>query len=210
MKNRGLLSRTSASPLGTHKDPIPTDLPNRQVAGPAEEQVPFERMEHRAIPGGQQPTKMPDPVADTASHTPPSNLTKRHTLILKLDAGLLHHIGASLAQLDPASKSAAKREMVRAFRTSVPTMPLRPQPTFAIADLVPYRIDIRLSDDLVVQIISASSAGPFEARSAVLARFLSPHFNRFLEEAFARPGKPVTTPLAGSDEPETLRRASQI
>lgn len=209
MKNRGLLTRPMFSPLGNHKDPIPSDLPNRQVASPIEEPAPIESIEHSLTRRGQQPTEGPGLPPQAVSHTTPTHLTKRYTLILKLDPALLHRVDTSLASLDPASKSTAKRAIVQGFRNSIlATLPY-PMPAFAMADPVPYRIDIRLSDELVGKIISASSSGPFELRSTVLARFLSPHFGGFLEEAFARRGKPVTTLLAMPDEPEVTCSASQ-
>jgi hypothetical protein len=81
------------------------------------------------------------------------------------------------AQLDTASKPAAKRAIVQAFGNSIFVMQPHPLPVIVKMDPVPYRVDVRLSDNLVSQIISASAASPLESRSTDLAIFILSKFN---------------------------------
>lgn len=186
MKNRGLLTRPAISPLGTHKDPTPVDSPNRQVVNAAAQLIQHETV----VPDKERPTEdqgNPDsrqPLRAKASRIP-TPAAKRYTLILKLDSSLQHHLEASLERHGAKARPAAKRAMLLAFRSHLTVAPLDVVPAVAPVNAVSYRIDIRLSDPLVRQLLAAVGQMAFEPKATALARSLAPCFASFVRDALA-------------------------
>jgi hypothetical protein len=186
MKNRGLLTRPAISPLGTHKDPTPADLPNQQNSNLA---AGLTRKD--AIVRDQETPQPNTPIEESgaqsrATSAPvPAVAAKRYTLILKLDLGLHQGLEASLVRIGPSARSAAKRAMLLAFRTHLARIHPNGVPAVATVDAVPYRIDIRLPDPLVRQLLTAARQIAFEPKATALARSLGPHFADFVRGALA-------------------------
>jgi hypothetical protein len=184
MKNRGLLTRPTISPLGTHKDPTPADLPNHQIANLAAE------LTHKDAIVPDQETAQPNTLMEVsgpqlrARLSPvPADAAKRYTLILKLDLGLHQGLEASLVRLSPSARSAAKRAMLLAFRSRLAVTPLKAVLAVTPSDAVSYRIDIRLPDPVVSQLLAEAGKCAFEPRATALARSLAPHFANFVRDA---------------------------
>ena len=184
MKNRGFLTRPTISPLGTHKDLTPADLPNQQVAN-----VTAEMSYTETVAPPQEPRQPNPPVeksvppSRTAVSSTPTGTAKRYTLVLKLDAVLYQRLEAWLEPLVPSARSAAKRAMLLAFRSHMVSIPLNGVPAAAPVDAVSYRIDIRLPDPLVRQLLAAAAQAAFEPKATALARSVAPHFADFIREA---------------------------
>lgn len=184
MKNRGLLTRPNTSPLGTHKDPAPADLPKQQVANVAADKTHTQkvvRVQRTSQPGPPVEESCP-PLRSTASSVQ-TGTVKRYTLILKLDAVLSERLKAWLEHLGPSERSAAKRAMLLAFRSHVVSIPLNGVPAAAPVDAVPHRIDIRLPEPLVRQLLDAAGQTAFVPKTTALARSLAPHFADFVRQA---------------------------
>lgn len=185
MKNRGFLTRPTISPLGTHKDQTPAEFPKQQVAV-----VTAEFTQKDAIAPDQGPPQPSPPVEKSgpplraAASSAQTGTAKRYTLVLKMDAVLYHHLEAWLKPLVPSARSAAKRAMLLAFRSHLATINhLNGVPAVAPVDAVSYRIDIRLSEPLVRQLLAAAGQTAFEPKATALARSLAPHFADFVREA---------------------------
>ena len=184
MKNRGFLTRPAISPLGRHKDQTPADLSNQQVAN-----VTAEVSQNETIAPPQEP-RQPNPPVEKSG--PPlrtkassflDGTAKRYTLVLKLDAVLYHHLEAVLEHLGPSARSATKRAMLLAFRSHLARICLDDAPAAAPVDAVSYRIDIRLPEPLVRQLLAAVAQTAFEPKATALARSVAPHFADFIREA---------------------------
>lgn len=186
MKNRGLLTRPSISPLGTHKDPTPADLPNQQATNVAA------ALSRNEMVGPEKESPQPNlPAQDSgqplrAKASPvPTSTAKRYTLVLKLDSVLRQRLEASLERHGPQARSAAKRAMLLAFRSHLAIIPLSGVPALVSVDAVSYRIDIRLSDLLVHQLLAAVGQNAFEPKATALARSLTPCFASFVRDTLA-------------------------
>ena len=197
MKNRGLLSRSSISPLGTHKDPTPLDLPNQPISNVAPELT-----RNETIVPDQEPAPADPDVVDSgqplrAKASPvPTSTAKRYTLVLKLDAVLHQRLEASLESFGLSARSAAKRAILLAFRSHLAVIPLNGVPAVAPVDAVSYRIDIRLPDPLVRQLLAAVGQNAFEPKATALARSLAPCFAAFVRDALASNSATAPTRLA--------------
>lgn len=184
MKNRGLLTRPTTSPLGAHKDLTPADLPNQQVANLAAELSQNETtMPDPRPPHPNPPAEKSGPPLRAAASSAPTGTAKRYTLVLRLDAELHQRLEAWLRPLVPSARSVAKRAMLLAFRSHLTVIPLKTASVVPPYDAVPHRIDIRLPDPLVRQLLAAAGQTAFEPKTTALARSLAPHFADFVREA---------------------------
>jgi hypothetical protein len=184
MKNRGLLTRPAVSPFGTHKDPAPADLPNQRDANSPTEVAPNDLAGTDQTPPLQVlDMRDADKPSRPKSGLVPNVTARRYTLVLKLDPALHQRLDASLTRFGPSSRSAAKRAMLLAFRSRLVVTPLNAFLPAAPIDAVSFRIDIRLPDPVVSQLLAAARQSVFEPRATALARSLAPHFADFVREA---------------------------
>jgi hypothetical protein len=178
--------KATISRLGTHKDPAPDDFPNRQVVNAAAEL----NQDGTVVPDREPPTGVQgnqvscQPLLARASRIP-TTTAKRYTLVLKLDGALHHHLEASLERQGAKARPAAKRAMLLAFRSQLTVIDLTAVPAAAPIDAVSYRIDIRLSEPQVRQLLAAVGQNAFEPKATALARSLAPRFAAFVRDALA-------------------------
>ena len=207
MKNRGLLTRSTISPLGMHKDPTPAELLTQQVGNVLPEVIPNDLARTDQMQPLQDPDMQDaDRPSRPKSQPVPKVTTRRYTLVLKLDPALHQRIEASLARLGPSARSAAKRAMLLAFRTHLARIHLNGVPAIAPVDAVPYRIDIRLPYPLVSQLLVAAGQSAFEPRATALARSLAPHFADFVREAL----RPIPAAAPQTASPSQQQEAPQF
>lgn len=187
MKNRGLLNRAIISPLGTHKDPSHTSLPNQQISRITADPNRTETVAPDQEPlQPNRPSQEPRPSLRATASAVPIGKSKRYTLILKLDQALHHRLEAWLEHLGPSARSATKRAMLLAFRSHLATIVHdKAIPAAAPVDPVPYRIDIRLPDPLARQLVATARQTAFEPEATLLARSLAPYFGDFVRRALA-------------------------
>lgn len=169
MKNKGLLTRSDSSPLGTHK------LDDANAKSPSSSASTPER--HPAIkPSLHQPvTITPDP--DGA----------RYTLTLKLEKSVADIIARACGTADLGVQSGAKRALTLQFRANLLNTPIEKAAKAKINVPASLRLDIRLPEAFVLQILAIEQAAPFEPRATTLARNLAPRLAQFLKTSVSEP-----------------------
>lgn len=161
MMNKDRITRSSLSPLGSHK----------QVAG----DQPY-------LPTS---SSLPRPPNNAASNHPrveiqPDQNGVRYALTLKVDKDTLDKVNRLCGQTDAEMQSPAKRALMIKFREHVLNAPIEKRTSVAIKSAVSLRLDLRLPERLVSQIAMVEATAPFEPRVTTLARYLAPRFASFV------------------------------
>lgn len=161
MKNKGLLTRSGSSPLGAHKQDE-----DRRALSSTSSSVP---RQPAIKPSLHQPVMIaPDP--DGA----------RYTLSLKIDKPSADIIARLCGSADLGIQSGARRSLTMQFRAHLLDTPIEKAAKLKLQTPVSLRLDIRLPEPYVLQILALEGAAPFEPRATTLARNIAPKLASFL------------------------------
>lgn len=166
MKNKNLLTRSALSPLGGHKQ-------LEQQNDVSSSTLPPTHLGHSTArkPSLHKPIMIaPDPEGS------------RYTLSLKIEKSVVEKIARMCGSSDLDSQPGAKRSLTMQFRAHLLTTPVERAMKSTLKSPTSLRLDIRLPESFVLQILEAEKAAPFEPRATTLARNLAPKLSSFLEE----------------------------
>lgn len=202
MINKGLLTRSTLKPFGSHKDPVPDELPGRidadilstetQSNGPPKSvslekdpQFPHDGEADQAA----QDTVVKKDFASKASRQPKSTdtSTPRMTLLLRVEPATIKAIESYLEGKTDAEVKETKRALVRAFRTFLMSTKVKKAPANKAATSN-YRVDLTIPKALREAIFLVESAAPFEQPATVVARNIAPRFSKFISKSIIGQG----------------------
>lgn len=169
MKNKGLLTRSGSSPLAAHR----------------------QDEERRALSTGSSSAPERQPAIKPSLHQPvmiaPDPEGARYTLSLKIDKTSADIIARLCGTADLGIQAGARRLLTLEFRTHLLATPIEKAAKLKLQTPVSLRLDIRLPEHFVVQILAAEAAAPFEPRATTLARNLAPRLSQYLKNSFSAP-----------------------
>lgn len=199
MKNKGFLTRPKISPLGDHKGKVPDHLPNR-VAAEVSPNADIESASSHdntitplVLPPAQPVDTLQIPEAAVGkpsrqrrkaiSKSEPLNTEggSRLTLVLKIAPATERLVNALIDTPDNSARTAAKRSLMTAYRAALISADIQKSKE-AIANAVPYRIDIKLPEQFVDAVMKVERINTFEQRATVLSRNLSMSFSSFIKQ----------------------------
>ena len=178
MKNRGFLT-LSTLPLGQHKT---EESPNSQRSEPVScLQLKPGDPKASALPTPQskknRKARRSDTCANPTANEPDDQ--KRYTLLLQIDASLADRLPARLS--NPSQAIRQKRSLSRELRRRV----IEGQGGTKLQDVanaIIVRVDLQLPVVTVDRLLGQGRHAPFEAKSTILSRAISPYLSEIIEE----------------------------